>query len=53
MPALLAIHLGVVLAFFATLPYGKFAHAVYRVAALAKDAIEKRQPRGIDVGGEA
>ncbi|QJR13720.1 tricarballylate utilization 4Fe-4S protein TcuB [Usitatibacter palustris] len=52
MPALLAVHLGIVLALFATLPYGKFAHAVYRVAALAKDAIEKRQPRHFDVGSE-
>jgi len=44
MPSLLAIHLGVVAALFITLPYGKLAHAVYRVAALLKDAIEKRQP---------
>jgi citrate/tricarballylate utilization protein len=47
MPLLLAVHLGVVAAFFITLPYGKFAHAVYRVAALVKDAIEKRQPNTI------
>jgi citrate/tricarballylate utilization protein len=43
MPPLLALHLGVVIALFITLPYGKFAHAVYRVAALFKDAVEKRQ----------
>ena len=49
MPLLLAVHLGVVAAFFITLPYGKFAHAVYRVAALLKDAIEKRQPNTIVV----
>jgi len=47
MPLLLAVHLGVVAAFFITLPYGKFAHAVYRAAALLKDAIEKRQPSTI------
>jgi citrate/tricarballylate utilization protein len=47
MPVLLAVHLACVLALFATLPYGKFAHAVYRVAALLKDAIEKRQPRRV------
>ena len=41
---LLSVHLGVVMALFATLPYGKFAHGVYRSAALLKWAIEKRQP---------
>jgi citrate/tricarballylate utilization protein len=41
---LLCLHLGTVMALFATLPYGKFAHAVYRCAALLKWAIEKRQP---------
>jgi len=41
---LLAIHLGVVMALFLTLPYGKFAHGVYRCAALLKWSIEKRQP---------
>jgi citrate/tricarballylate utilization protein len=44
LPALLAVHLGVVMALFATLPYGKFAHGVFRTAALLKFAIEKRQP---------
>ncbi len=43
MGALLAVHLGVVMALFATLPYGKFAHGIYRCAALLKDAIEKRR----------
>ncbi|MEM7745865.1 MAG: tricarballylate utilization 4Fe-4S protein TcuB [Pseudomonadota bacterium] len=33
---LLAVHLGVVLAFFVTLPYGKFVHGIYRFAALLK-----------------
>jgi citrate/tricarballylate utilization protein len=44
MPLWLAIHLGVVMALFLTLPYGKFAHAVYRSAALLKWSIERRQP---------
>lgn len=44
MALLLAIHLGFVMAFFVTLPYSKFAHGVYRSAALLKWAIEKRQP---------
>jgi citrate/tricarballylate utilization protein len=43
MPALLAAHLGAVMALFATLPYGKFAHGIFRAAALLKWAIEKRQ----------
>jgi citrate/tricarballylate utilization protein len=44
MAALLAVHLGTVMALFVTLPYGKFAHGVYRSAALLKWAIEKREP---------
>jgi citrate/tricarballylate utilization protein len=44
MPMLLAIHLGAVLAFFVTLPYGKFAHGPLRAAALLKWSIERRQP---------
>ncbi|HMA07618.1 MAG TPA: tricarballylate utilization 4Fe-4S protein TcuB, partial [Ramlibacter sp.] len=44
MALLLALHLGFVMALFLTLPYGKFAHAIYRVAALLKYAIERRQP---------
>jgi len=43
LPILLVLHLGVVLALLATLPYGKFAHGVFRAAALLKWAIEKRQ----------
>jgi citrate/tricarballylate utilization protein len=49
MAALLAIHLGVVMALFLTLPYGKFAHAAYRCAALLKFAIEKRQANTISL----
>ena len=44
---LLCLHLGAVMALFATLPYGKFAHAVFRAAALLRYAVEKRQPNPI------
>ena len=50
MPLWLALHLGVVMALFATLPYGKFAHAVFRCAALLKWAVEKRSPSGLRLG---
>lgn len=40
MPALLVIHLGFVLGLFATLPYGKFVHGLYRAAALWKFSSE-------------
>ena len=36
MGVLLIVHLGLVLALFVTLPYGKFVHGLYRLAALAK-----------------
>jgi citrate/tricarballylate utilization protein len=44
MAILLAVHLGTVMALFVTLPYGKFAHGIYRTAALLKWAVERRQP---------
>jgi len=44
MGVLLALHLGVVLALFLTLPYGKFVHALYRFAALVRFHIERRRP---------
>lgn len=47
MALLLAIHLGCVMAFFATMPYGKFAHGIYRVAAILKYAIERRKLGGL------
>ena len=40
MATLLIVHLGVVLALFLTLPYGKFVHGLYRAAALVKHAQE-------------
>jgi len=52
MALLLAVHLGVVMALFLTLPYGKFAHGFYRGAALLKYAIERRQPSRLRLGSE-
>lgn len=43
MGLLLALHLGIVLALFLTMPYGKFVHGIYRFAALARYAREQRQ----------
>lgn len=51
MGILLALHLGVVMALFLTLPYGKFAHGFFRCAALLKWAVEKR--RGKHAGIQA
>ena len=48
----LAIHLGTVMALFLTMPYGKFAHGIFRSAALLKFNIEKRMPNRLDLGGE-
>jgi citrate/tricarballylate utilization protein len=52
LPLLLCLHLGAVMAFFATMPYGKFAHGIYRSAALLKWAIERRQPTRLRLGSE-
>ncbi|MFS8138710.1 MAG: tricarballylate utilization 4Fe-4S protein TcuB [Thermomonas sp.] len=52
MALLLALHLGVVMALFLTLPYGKFAHGIYRGAALLKYTIEKRRPSGLQTGSD-
>lgn len=41
MGPLLLIHLGIVLALFVTLPYGKFVHGLYRSAALLRYARER------------
>jgi citrate/tricarballylate utilization protein len=50
MAILLAFHLGTVMALFITLPYGKFAHGVFRSAALLKWSIERRLPTGLRLG---
>ena len=52
MALLLAIHLGVVMALFATMPYGKFAHGIFRAAALLKYAIERRRPNTLKLSSE-
>lgn len=44
LPIAVCVHLGLVMALFATLPYSKFAHGIYRSAALLKWSIERRQP---------
>ncbi|HET6380537.1 MAG TPA: tricarballylate utilization 4Fe-4S protein TcuB [candidate division Zixibacteria bacterium] len=47
MPTLLAVHLGYTAALFVTLPYGKFAHAIYRFAALLRNRLELTQERSV------
>jgi citrate/tricarballylate utilization protein len=46
MGLLLVLHLGVVLALFLTLPYGKLVHGVYRGIALLRYRREHRRPPG-------
>ena len=48
----LCLLLGAVMALFATLPYGKFAHGIFRTAALLRHAVEKRQPSPIGLGAD-
>lgn len=52
LPLALCLHLGAVMALFATLPYGKFAHGIYRSAALLKWSIERRQPSSLALGDD-
>jgi len=52
LPMLLVLHLGAVMALFATLPYGKFAHGIFRGAALLRYAVEKRQPSTLALGDD-
>jgi citrate/tricarballylate utilization protein len=42
----LAVHLGVVMALFLTLPYGKFVHGIYRFLALVRAAQERHVHHG-------
>lgn len=48
MGLLLAVHLGVVLALFVSLPYGKFVHGLYRFLALIKYASERRSGKFVN-----
>jgi len=43
MGVLLAVHLGVILGFFLTMPYSKFVHPIYRFAALVRYRLESRR----------
>jgi citrate/tricarballylate utilization protein len=46
MGILLGVHLGVVLALFLTLPYGKFVHAIHRFLALVRYERDKDRLHG-------
>lgn len=48
MGMLLALHLGVVFGLFATMPYGKFVHGIYRYMALVRYARESRTGTAVD-----
>lgn len=52
LPWVLCVHLGCVMALFATMPYGKFAHGIFRCAALLKWEIERRQPNKLGLSDE-
>lgn len=52
MSPLLAVHLAIVAALFATLPFGKFVHGIYRSAALLRHALEQRDRRQSENRGE-
>jgi citrate/tricarballylate utilization protein len=52
MASLLAVHLGFVMGLFLTMPYGKFGHGFYRMIALLKNSIEKRQKSNMQFGTE-
>ncbi|PAT31475.1 tricarballylate utilization protein TcuB [Vandammella animalimorsus] len=50
--ALLCLHLAAVMALFLTLPYGKFAHGIFRTAALLRHNTEKRRPNPVGLGAD-
>ena len=52
MALLLILHLGFVMALFLMMPYSKFAHGFYRMAALLKNAVEKRQKNSLQFGAD-
>ena len=52
MPFWLVCHLGVVMAFFLLMPFSKMAHGFYRLAALLRYAVEKRQPQALGLGND-
>jgi citrate/tricarballylate utilization protein len=43
MGTILVVHLGVVMGLFLIFPYGKFVHGIYRFAAIAKFALERKR----------
>jgi citrate/tricarballylate utilization protein len=43
MGTLLVVHLGIVMGLFLSMPYGKFVHGIYRFAAIAKFALERKR----------
>jgi citrate/tricarballylate utilization protein len=52
LPLTLCLHLGAVMALFLTMPYSKFGHGFYRLAALLRHAVEKRQPSPIGLSDD-
>jgi citrate/tricarballylate utilization protein len=52
MGVLLAVHLGVILGLFLTMPYGKFVHPIYRFAALVRYRLESAGPPPHALTGE-